>query len=136
MTVCVDASLAVRMLSREPGSDEAAAWFAAHIDDDIVAPSFLPAEVASAMRRKALRGEMTPEQAVELLESFAAMGIRLSGGWETINRALVLAEELGQPTVYDAVYLALAEQEGCDLWTADAAFVKAASTKHPNVRLL
>ena len=35
------------------------------------------------------------------------------------NRALAMASELGLTSTYDAVYLALAESEGCEVWTAD-----------------
>lgn len=136
MTACVDASLVVKMLSREPGSDEALAWFVAHVDADIIAPPFMPAEVASAVRRKVLRKEITSEQGADLLKSLGSMGIRLVGDWDIVGRALALATELGQSGVYEAVYLALAESERCELWTADAEFAKAACTKYPCVRLV
>ena len=35
-------------------------------------------------------------------------------------RALELAHQFNMPATYDAHYLALAERESCDLWTADA----------------
>ena len=41
-------------------------------------------------------------------------------------RALELASELQQGAVYDAHYLALAEEFGCELWTADQRFYRAA----------
>jgi len=37
----------------------------------------------------------------------------------THARALELAHRFGQPASYDAHYLALAERERCDVWTAD-----------------
>ena len=84
----------MKLVTREAGSEKAESWFAAHLDDEVVAPSFMPAEVASALRRKL------------------------------------------QPVVYDAMYLALAEKEHCELWTADAEFAKSASAKDPFVRAL
>jgi len=35
------------------------------------------------------------------------------------RRAIELARQFGLPATYDAYYLALAEHEGCELWTAD-----------------
>ncbi|MFN4218617.1 MAG: type II toxin-antitoxin system VapC family toxin [Candidatus Bipolaricaulia bacterium] len=40
--------------------------------------------------------------------------------------ALALAHEI---TAYDSAYLALAEQESCDLWTGDLSFYRAVSKK-------
>ena len=44
-----------------------------------------------------------------------------------------LADQLQQGAVYDAHYLALAESLGCDLWTADARFSRAAGSGSVNV---
>gem|GEM_PF-6789627 len=41
---------------------------------------------------------------------------------------------LNLPTVYGALYLAVAELEGCELWTADSRFAKLASSAYPFVR--
>jgi predicted nucleic acid-binding protein len=38
-----------------------------------------------------------------------------------------------QPAIYDSYYLALAEQRGCDLWTADTKFFNAVKG-HPRVK--
>ena len=50
------------------------------------------------------------------------------------DRALVLAKSLEQEAAYDALYLALAEAEGCDIWTADRWFVRAAQDRFGSVR--
>ena len=51
-------------------------------------------------------------------------------------RALQLASQLSQNAAYDAHYLALAESLGCELWTADERFYRAASPSIANVRWL
>jgi predicted nucleic acid-binding protein len=53
-----------------------------------------------------------------------------------VKRAFDLAEDMGQPTVYDTIYAAVAEAVQCELWTADAAFHRAASSRLPFIRLL
>lgn len=42
-------------------------------------------------------------------------------------RAREIAAMLGQPSVYDSTYAALAELRGCDFWTADKRFANAAN---------
>jgi len=46
-----------------------------------------------------------------------------------------IAEELGMPTIYDAVYLAVAELRGAIFWTADDKLFARARAR-PYVRLL
>ena len=41
------------------------------------------------------------------------------------RRAREIAKQFQQRTVYDSVYAALAELQGCDLWTADKKFYDA-----------
>ena len=51
-------------------------------------------------------------------------------------RALQLASQIKQNAAYDAHYLALAESFGCELWTADERFYRAASPSIDSVRWL
>ena len=51
-------------------------------------------------------------------------------------RADGLAVEFNQPTIYDALYLAVAETFDCDFWTADETFSHAVSPRLPFVHLL
>lgn len=134
MSTCVDASLAIKWLSYEPGSDTAIAWLNAHAGDEIIAPVLLPMEAASVLRQKVCRGEMSAGEALQALKLLERLNIRLFWDWSLLERAFSLAAELDQPTAYDMVYLALAEKEGAELWTADARFASAATRRYSQVR--
>jgi predicted nucleic acid-binding protein len=47
-----------------------------------------------------------------------------------------IADQLGQPAVYNSQYVALAEHLICELWTADERFGRAAQTVFPFVHWL
>jgi predicted nucleic acid-binding protein len=136
VTVCVDASLVLKFLTYEPGSDVAQAWLQAHRDDVMVAPWLLLAEVASGLRRKALRSEISYEEGREALALLDSLEVTLVSDPRLVGRAFDLASEPGQPSVYDALYLAVAERLHCDLWTADARFVRSIGARYPSVRLV
>ena len=134
--VVVDASLAFKWLVSEENSDRAHAlsreWVKAGIQT--AAPYLLPVEVANALHRRVARGELTVSDAARLLEYLLASGIELRDAPNLHARALQLASHLQQGAVYDAHYLALAEILGCEYWTADERFYRAASPGTPNVR--
>lgn len=136
MTVCVDASLVLKWLTYENDSDKAIAWLNAHAEEEMIAPACLPAEITSALRQKVRRAELSREEGLEALQLLDNLRIRTLWDRELAERAFILAVELDQPTAYDTAYLALAEKERCELWTADARFARTASPLYPFVRLL
>jgi predicted nucleic acid-binding protein len=63
---------------------------------------------------------MTTELASEPLNAILMLDIRSVAPTSFLHeRAPGWAERLGQSKTYDVYYLALAEQEGAELWTAD-----------------
>jgi predicted nucleic acid-binding protein len=136
VTVCIDASVIVRCLTLEQGGTEILSWLISKADEEIVAPTFLPMEFGTALRRKMARGEMTEPQCVEALELYCKLGIRYVWDDRIVGRAFELAVALNQPTLYDSAYLAVAEQEDCELWTLDRRFAEAASSFSRYVRVL
>ena len=125
--VVVDASLAFKWLVREEHTDKAFAILQSWNSQDIrpAAPSLMAFETANALHRRVVRGELTIEVAVDLIESLMASGLELHESPNLHVRALELASQLGQGAVYDSHYLALAETLDCDLWTADERFYRA-----------
>lgn len=136
--VVVDASLAVKWLVSEIHSDKAYALARSWASQGMhpVAPYLMPVEVANALHRRVVRIEVTAEAAIRLLESLLASGIDLREPPRLHSRALELANQLRQDAAYDAHYLALAETLGCDLWTADERFYRAAASQYGQVRWL
>lgn len=135
MIACIDASLALKWLTREPGTDEALTWLGAHAGDELIAPAFFPIEVASVLRQKTRRKEITVDECLEAFQLLEKLKIQLIWDWALLKRAFELAIELDQPTAYDTAYLALAERERCEFWTADASFARVASVSYPLVRM-
>lgn len=136
--VVVDASVAVKWLVREEHTDKALAILRAWHDEEVtpVAPHLLPFEVANALHRKVFRGELDVGDSTRLVSRLFESRLELHQPPGLHVRALQLASQLQQGAVYDAHYLALAERVGCELWTADARFYRAAGPAVDNLRWL
>jgi predicted nucleic acid-binding protein len=123
LTICVDASFVIKLVTDEPHSDRAdelwKAWLEA--DAEIVAPELLPFEVTSVIRKKVQRGVVTPEDGAVAFDAFweVLTSVALVPPNRLCARAWELASRYHQPNLYDAYYVALAEQLECALWTAD-----------------
>ena len=136
--VVVDASLAVKWLVREEHTDKALAILRVWHDQAVTptAPHLLPFEVANALHRKVIRGQLSVGDSARMILQLLGSGLALHQTSGLHTRALELASELQQGAVYDAHYLALAEEFDCELWTADQRFHRAASIRAGNVRWL
>ena len=136
--VVVDASFAVKWLVEEEDSDKAHAALESWVVQDVarIAPYLLPFEVANALHRRVARGELSIANSARMMTRLLGSRLELHHSPSLHARAIELANQLNQGAVYDAHYLALAEEFGCDLWTADARFYKAASQQIDNVRCL
>ena len=134
--VVVDASVAFKWLVEEENSDKATALTRLWDDEgtQLAAPSLMPFEVANTLHRRVVRGELTVEVAADLMQDLMSLGVALHEPPNLHRRALEMASRLQQGAVYDAHYLALAESLGCELWTADQRFYRAASPDVDNVR--
>lgn len=125
--VCVDASLAIKVVVPETGSDKADALFDRWAGEEIqlIAPVFFEVETDSILRQKtSLRRELTADQAQRAFASLRALPIKTRHSAEQRERAWEIANDFQFPTVYDATYLALAELSQCEFWTADEKLFK------------
>ncbi len=91
-------------------------------------------EVTNALHKRIVANEMSEPEAVSLVGVLLSSGIELRDPPEIYVRALELASMLRQRAAYDSHYLALAEFLGCEFWTADRRFYRAASAAAGNVR--
>ena len=94
----------------------------------------MPFEVANALHRRVLRGELNVGDSIRMITRLLASRLELHHSPGLHARALELASQLNQGAAYDAHYLALAEEFGCELWTADERLYRAASPSIDNVR--
>jgi len=134
VSIVIDASVALKWVFDEPGTDAALALRG----QQLIAPVLWLAEAANALWRHARLGEITVEQAHARMSELATAPVGSLAMEPHIPRALELATEIGHP-VYDCVYLALALQHGSYVVSDDRRFA-AAAARHPDladrVRLL
>ena len=119
--VCVDASLALKLVLSESDSDQAEIewqnWIKSGIE--VAAPFLFIFETTSVLRNRVYRKEITAREATEALA--IVTGLRITYLHPPALRQAVweLAQRFNRPTAYDSFYLALAQLEGCPLWTGD-----------------
>ena len=134
--VVVDASLAFKWLVKEIYTAEANAlgrlWNSQ--GTRIAAPYLMPVEVTNALHQRVVRGDLTVEAATQRMQSLLTSGLELHQPAHLYGRALELASQFGLGATYDVHYVALAETLGCDMWTADEKFFRAASPVVQSVR--
>ncbi len=111
-SVCIDASLLIRLLrsgtANSPIRELWLRWEEAGIP--LVAPTLFYYELANALHRYAVHGDLRPEEAATTLDDALTLKIALSGDAALHRRALELAQHYALPAAYDAHYLALAER--------------------------
>jgi predicted nucleic acid-binding protein len=118
--VVVDASVIVHLILDMPP-------FAAPIaerlreQERMAAPHLLDAEVASVLRRRVLRGQIHTDDAILALREFFALSIDRYPHTGLLPRAFELRDNA---TIYDALYLALAEALEAPLLTGDKALAQ------------
>lgn len=135
-SVCVDASLIVWSLAPFPLSDRVVAllhgWQRQEVH--LVAPTLLAFEVTASLRRLVYLGELTAAEGEVAFARFLKLPIRLSQRRAIYPLAWELAKQLNRSRAYDTAYLALAQIQQCDFWTADEKLYNAVKAQLPWVR--
>lgn len=136
----IDANVAIKWILKEPDSHLAEALLIELNRKGTVmyAPALLTYEVTNILFQNVRQGKITLEEAKEGIKDVLATGLKLEfTDGTTLNiRALEMAQRFNLPATYDAHYLALAEREQCELWTADKRLWNTIKGKLPWVRWL
>lgn len=136
MNICVDASLVVKWLVPEEGSEEALKLYQKWRKDDVglIAPGLIDYEVGTVLRQKFLRGFIGAEDLFPIFDFYKRLDLFTFHVTDFVSQAVAVAATLGQPTVYDVSYLLIAKQQKVDFVTADERFYKAAHPLFPFVK--
>lgn len=119
LTLVVDTSVALKWYVEEPESERAEAL----VGGGLVAPDWMLAEVANALWKKVMKGEITRDHACAVLPHLSET-VALHPATELAEAALEAALELRHP-IYDGLFLVLAEELSADLVTADLRLIHA-----------
>ena len=124
----VDASALIRLFIPDGPRPEGFEAFLRDVErgsNKAIAPELLVAEAANVIVRKRKLGELSENESMELLSDMLSVPIRLFPHKPILSRAFEMAWEF-KLTVYDSLYLALAEENAAALYTADERLVKVA----------
>jgi len=120
--IVADASAVVEVLLALPRAGEVRATLAEH--SELHVPEHFGVEVLSALRRYAVRGELTELRAAEALTALRDLRTISYPVIELVAEIWDLRDAL---TAYDAAYLALARRLDAGLVTLDGALAAAAA---------
>ncbi len=120
--VVVDTSIVIKWIIEESDSDTAFAlltrWFTEGVV--ILAPILLAYEITNVLYQRIRKGNIQVDEAEQLLTYVLLQALKLDTSYDYALsvRATQLAHQFSLQATYDAYYLALAERENCEYWTA------------------
>jgi predicted nucleic acid-binding protein len=114
--IVVDASAALAALLNAGAARRALGSEQLHV------PHLIDAEVASGLRRQVASARIDPDSGWSALDAWRHLGMVRYPVFGILDRVWQLRDNL---SAYDATYVALAEQLGCALLTADQRLARA-----------
>lgn len=138
MAVCPDASFVLAWFV-PTGPSRAASDIWRQLlrrSEPLIAPPLLYAEVTSVLRRYAASGALTGADTLAAIRHLFRIPIAVSHSQSVYERALELAERLGQSRAYDSQYMAVADLDGCALFTLDQGLYNSAQRMGITARLI
>ena len=102
---------------------------------DLVAPSVFSAECASALTKSERQKLLAVGQAVLLLDDILSELPQIHPYEPLVRRATEISSAT-RAGLYDCLYVALAEREGCEMVTDDQKLVRNLQSRYPFIRSL
>jgi predicted nucleic acid-binding protein len=121
MEWCVDANVVVKAVTKEDLSENAIALMsdALNMEIRLIAPHFFDAETNGAVRKKVYSGEITAKLGDVAFEKLKRFPVHMLPTQNLLDQSWEIAKQFRLRWLYDAFYVALAEERKCVLWTAD-----------------
>jgi predicted nucleic acid-binding protein len=132
MKYVLDSCVALKWVLPESDSDKATALrdrFLEHVHE-LIAPDIFTVEVAHALAKAERRGTFKPPEGTRRLLRVLSTPPNLYPHRPLLRRAFEIASQ-ARIGVYDCLYIALAEQERCELMTADARLIRSVQKEFP-----
>lgn len=138
MRFVIDCSVAFKWNVLEPHSDRARllrAEFESGMHD-LLAPDLFPIEIANSFTVAERRGRIAAGQSTLFLaDVLTSLPTLIPSLPDLLPRAQIIAVS-SVASVYDALYIALAERESCELLTADDKLIRTLQATFPFIRHL
>lgn len=134
----IDASVVVKWFVPEVYSDKATQLLAEFVDEklELTAPDLVVAEVGQTLWKLSVKiGLISIVDATNSYDSLLALELPTEPSVAIAKDALSFATRENH-SVYDSLYIALAQQHGCDMITADEKLANKLSSKFPFIRWL
>ena len=100
---------------------------------EVLAPDFYPLEVAHAITKAERRKVIQPPLGTRRLTACCATRPILHPSLPLLPRAFQISSQ-ARHGLYDCLYVALAEREGCELVTADRKLISNLQARYPFIR--
>jgi predicted nucleic acid-binding protein len=102
---------------------------------ELLAPDVFMIEAAHALTRAQRQGRITPAEVEALINDLMATTLDFRSYSPLLCRAIEISVQT-RHGVYDCLYVALAEREGCDLLTADDRLIHSLQATFPFITSL
>ncbi|MGE5756211.1 MAG: type II toxin-antitoxin system VapC family toxin [Planctomycetaceae bacterium] len=134
MRYVLDSNVALKWVLAEPDSPQAQRLRGGFQKQnyELMAPDVFPVEVAHALAKAERRNLISPRQGMAFLMDVLSTPPRLISYLPLLPRAFTIATQ-ARIGVYDCLYVALAEREGCELLTADDRLVRVLRPLFPSL---
>lgn len=134
--ICVDASLVIKWLTPETDSAAAIQLFDRwrRQKEVLIGPLLLDYEVGSALCSKVKQGLLSAARLTPLLAFYRRLPIQLQHELHLLDQAIALALSFEGTSIYDCMYLALAQFQSVDYYTCDRKFFEKVKGPYPQVK--